>query len=220
MHWEKQVELYNEKSEIKLQEKHQKIYLEHAVKGISDLAVIKTTAKTVAKQNKQEVTYDMYRDLLHDAAMQYDLTIGKTNPHEKRRNKRSVYNHSILSSDDDFFDTIQEDEQIHDVDTSIYEINYGQSVPTRLPRDSWFSLSRNDQNAWKNISEEGKASILKLMKSKSPNNSINFPKPAPNIHPPQQKQTPDKRNINMSEFDKFISLYYAFCGEDCDNSVN
>ena len=217
LHWEKQVEIYNDKSVDKIQEAHQRMYLEQAVRGIPELAVVKTTAKTVAKQNKSPVTYEMYLDLLHDAAMQYDLTIGKTSPHDKRRGKRNVYNHSIMESDDDYFDTIQEEEQIHDVDTTIYELNYGQSVPTRLPRDSWFSLTRDDQNAWKKISEEGKANILKLLKPKGENTGPNMPKPTAKMPTFQQKKPPDKRNINMSEFDKFIELYHTFCRGDHDN---
>ena len=95
----------------KTQESHQCIYLEQALRGIPELAVVKATAKTEAKQNKSPVTHEMYLDLLHDAAMQYDLTVGKTIPHDKRRGKCNVYNHSIMESDDDFFDTIQEEEQ-------------------------------------------------------------------------------------------------------------
>ena len=91
----------------------------------------------LAKNINKPITYDMYTDLLHTAAMQYDLAVGKTNPHDKRRGKRNVYNHDITESDENFFDTIQEEEQMHDVDTTIYELNYGQSVPTRLPCDSW-----------------------------------------------------------------------------------
>ena len=216
LHWEKQVELYNDKSTHKLHESHQRTYLEQAVRGISDLAVIKTTARTLAKNTNKPITYDMYTDLLHTAAMQYDLAVGKTNPHDKRRGKRNVYNHDITESDENFFDTIQEEEQVHDVDTTIYELNYGQSAPTRLPRDSWFSLTRDDQNAWKKISEEGKASILKLLKTKVENNS-NIPKPSAKTHPPQQNKIHDKRNINMSEFDKFIELYHSFCRGDRDN---
>ena len=167
LHWEKQVEDYNHKSAEKIGETQQKMYLEQAVKGISQLAIVKTTARTVAKQTKIDVNYTMYADLLKGAAMQYDLTVDKTNPHEKRRAKRTAYSHDIMQTEDDFFDTFQDEDIFHDVDTTIYELNYGQTVPTRLPRDSWFGLTRNDQNAWKNISEEGKASILKLLKSKS-----------------------------------------------------
>ena len=89
-----------------------------------------------------------------------------------------------MESDDDFFDTIQEEEQFHDIDTIIYELNYGQqNIPTRLPRDSWFSLTRDDQNAWKKISEEGKASILKLLKFKAENTSSNMPKAVTKMSP-------------------------------------
>ena len=44
-----------------------------------------------------------------------------------------------------------------------------------------------------------------------------MPKPANKMPPFQQKKPPDKRNINMSEFDKFIELYHTFCRGDCDN---
>ena len=54
-----------------------------------------------------------------------------------------------MESNDKFFDIHQEEEIMHDVVTTIYELNYGKSAPTRLPRDSWFGLTRRDQNAWK-----------------------------------------------------------------------
>ena len=119
-----------------------------------ELAVIKTTAKTIGKTLKKEVIYDMYIDLLHDAAQQYDLSIGKTDAKDQRRTKRNIYTHQIVDSHDNLFDAHKEQESNHDVDTTIYELNYGQRVPTRLPRDSWFGLTRNDQQTWKNISEE------------------------------------------------------------------
>ena len=77
------------------------------------------------------------------------------------------------------------------------------------------SLTRDDQNAGRK-SEEGKASILKLLKIKVENSS-NMPKPLAKMHPSQQKKIHDKRNINMSEFDKFIELYHSFCRGDRDN---
>ena len=220
LHWEKQVELYNDKSSVKLNEKHQRAYLEHAVKGISELAVIKTTAKTIAKQTKQEVTYDIYIDLLHDAALQYDLSTDKTHPKEHRHAQRNIYTHDVMETDDAFYDTYEEENVSHDVDTTIYELNYGQSIPTRLPRDSWFGLTRNDQNAWKNLSEERKASILKHMKPKeSPNKNNGVSRPTASNHRSQNKNS-FKRNINMTEFNKFISLYHTFCGKDPEATGN
>ena len=44
-----------------------------------------------------------------------------------------------------------------------------------------------------------------------------MPKPTTKMSPFQQKKPPDKRNINMSDFDKFIELYHTFCRGDCDN---
>ena len=141
LHWEKQVALYNDKSSEKLVETHQRTYLQQAVIGISELAIVKTTAKTIGKTLKKEIGYDIYIDLLRDAAQQYDLSLEKTDPKEQRRTKPNVYSHDIIDPNDDFYDANEDENNIHDVDTTLYDLNFGQSVPTRLPRDSWFGLT-------------------------------------------------------------------------------
>ena len=52
LHWEKKVALYNDESSEKLVETHQQTYLQQAVIGISELAIVKTTAKSIGKTLK------------------------------------------------------------------------------------------------------------------------------------------------------------------------
>ena len=49
LYWEKQVALYNNKSSEKLAETHQRTQFQQTVVGISGLAIVKNTGKTIRK---------------------------------------------------------------------------------------------------------------------------------------------------------------------------
>lgn len=239
LHWEKQVLLYNEKSSITLSETHQHQYLQHLVAGIPQLAAVKNTAQTIAKATNQKITHTAHSDLLRNAAQQYDITVGKTHPTDTRRTDRKTHLHQqepfgyetpdeMVDCNDhnnydvNFFDATD----VHDFDTSIYDIDFNQrDKPTLthpcLPHNTWFGLTQDDQTAWDQLSNHGKASILK-----SPSNHPTLP-PNQKKHdgntqslPPTRKKRdnhtqslsptkPFQRSINSSDLRSFISVCNA-----------
>ena len=170
---------------------------------------------------KKEIGYDIYIDLLRDAAQQYDLSIEKNCPKKQCKSKRNIYTYDTIDPNDDFYDANEDENNIHDVDTILYELNFGQSVPTPLPHDAWFGLTNNDNNARKNISQSGKANILKLL------NALSSPQNSNSGTPQRTTQKVHLRDnrfskpqaANMTQFDKFISLYHIFCEEGDDNNI-
>ena len=93
LHWNKQVNEYNEKKTTgKILDEQKKIHLEAAVKGNPKLANVKTMLQLQGKLGTQ-INYQTYFDLLLEAAIQYDLA--HQSSYQKRRVKRSIYQHEV-----------------------------------------------------------------------------------------------------------------------------
>ena len=83
-------------------------------------------------------------------------------------------------------------------------------------------MTNNDRNAWKNISQSGKANILKLLNASSPSqnsNSGTSQRTTPRVHF-RDKNLSKPQAVNMTQFDKFISLYHTFCDGSDDNNTD
>ena len=126
---------------------------------------MKTTAKNIGKTLEEEIGYDIYIDLLKEAGQQYAFSLEKTDPKEQCRSKCNICVYDIIDPNDDFYDANMDERNIHDVDTTLYELSFGQIDQTRLHCDSCFRLTNNYCNARKDILLSGKASILKLLNS-------------------------------------------------------
>ena len=69
---------YNDKSDTPFTEAQVCKLLEHAVSDIPDLKAIKTTAKQTVKANNKHLTLLDYYHLLEEAALDYDIKMGRT----------------------------------------------------------------------------------------------------------------------------------------------
>ena len=142
-----------------------KTFVEKAVRGVSDLAIIKTQARQLVKLG-HTVSLPQYYELLEDAAMAYDLTHGRASSTQPRRSRRHVYEHAQLSKpytveNHDVFHDYDDNNDPFDIDTPLYLVQAGMQRPTRplLPCDTWFALKPHDQQTWDKITDEGKATI-------------------------------------------------------------
>ena len=186
LHWLHQADQYDEKADDSLPATHKLAYLQHAVAPNPELAAIKTTSLTAAKLTGKKLDFNDYVDLLKNAALQYDVTVNKTSPQDKRRPRRQVYSHDISWDDeppDAFHDDFQ-DAQEYDIDTPLFEINYQKSFQhPRLSRDTWYSLTPADQAAWDTLSDSAKSAILKG-------------KPMPSSHPTTPRRVPPHKSVS------------------------
>lgn len=150
LHWNKQVNDYNEKQTTgEIKDMKKRIHLQAAVKGNLKLASIKSMSQLQGKLGSK-LTYQQYFDLLLEAAIQYDLDHQSSYKHHTRR---SVYQYDIeplnIDTDNDFqalnlFDDNNNNltDQVHNFDTPVYELNQlRQSQCPLLPKGTWYSLS-------------------------------------------------------------------------------
>ena len=100
LHWNKQVNDYNEKKTMgKILDEQKKIHFEATVKGNPKLANVKTMLQLQGKLGAQ-INYQIYFDLLLEAAIQYDLA--HQSSYQKLCVKRSVYQHEVEQQLDEF----------------------------------------------------------------------------------------------------------------------
>ena len=157
LHWNKQVNDYNEKkTNGKILDEQKRTHLEATVKGNPKLANVKTMSQLQGKLGTQ-INYQTYFDLLLEAAIQYDLA--HQSSYQKCHMKRSVYQHEVEQEFDEFPPDFQlpyavnnhnsYSTQLHNFDTPVYELNQlRQTQPPLLPKDTWHSISTDDKSAW------------------------------------------------------------------------
>ena len=231
LHWNKQVNEYNEKKTTgKILDEQKKIHLEAAVKGNPKLANVKTMSQLQGKLGTQ-INYQTYFDLLLEAAIQYDLA--HQSSYQKRRVKRSVYQHEVEQQLNELPPDFQlpfavnnhdsYNAQLHNFDTPVYELNQlRQTQRPLLPKDTWYSLSTDDRSAWNQLTDSGKQSIISDIPNKQQTNLIQNPNQYPSRmnHPSTcgnqasalQRAT---RKVKMHEFDsedfaEFYKMYSAY----------
>ena len=231
LHWNKQVNDYNEKKTTgKIADEQKKIHLEAAVKGNPKLANVKTMSQLQGKLGTQ-INYQTYFDLLLEAAIQYDLA--HQSSHQKRCVKRSVYQNEVEQQFDEFSPDFQlpfavnnhnsYSTQLHNFDTPVYELNQlRQTQRPLLPKDTWYSLSTDDRSAWNQLTDSGKQSILGDIPNEHQTNPIrnsnpypsrmNWPSACGNQASTLQRAT---HKVKMHEFDsddfaEFYKMYSAY----------
>ena len=231
LHWNKQVNEYNEKKTTgKILDEQKKIHLEAAVKGNPKLANVKTMSQLQGKLGTQ-INYQTYFDLLLEAAIQYDLA--HQSSYQKRRVKRSVYQHEVEQQLNELPPDFQlpfavnnhdsYNAQLHNFDTPVYELNQlRQTQRPLLPKDTWYSLSTDDRSAWNQLTDSGKQSIISDIPNKQQTNLIRNPNQYPSRmnHPStcgNQASALQRATckVKMHEFDsedfaEFYKMYSAY----------
>jgi len=103
LHWNKQVNDYNEKQKTgEIKDMQKRIHLQAAVKGNPKLASIKSMSQLQGKLGSS-ITYQQYFDLLIEAAIQYDLE--HQSSHQRHCTRRAVYQHDMeLLHEDSYAD--------------------------------------------------------------------------------------------------------------------
>ena len=163
--WLAKAQEYNDKSDVLLSDEQQRMYLQHAVSAIPELATVKTTAKTIAKTTGKKLDFTNYCELLSDAAQQYDINLGK-NKVPRRSPRRHIYNTDVEASGA-ALDTFYDPEDHLEADDRHLEA-YAQrqfSTHPRLPRNTWYALGSADQKAWDMLTDGGNAQICKHLRT-------------------------------------------------------
>ena len=173
LHYYEQVRLYNMINPSDHFSETQLItFLEAALVGVDNLANVYQTDKAcrLAAGSTTSASWDEYISLLQLQAEIYD------NAHKNVRNPRSqreTNEHEILFEEPTAEPQLEA--EMHDVDTDIEQLlvmqnesssrngNSGQYHPrsrTRMTKETWDSLQKNDQVTWDKLSDEGKSKIL------------------------------------------------------------
>ena len=240
LHWNKQVNDYNEKkTNGKILDEQKRTHLEAAVKGNPKLANVKTMSQLQGKLGTQ-INYQTYFDLLLEAAIQYDLA--HQSSYQKRRMKRSVYQHEVEQEFDELPPDFQlpyavnnhnsYSTQLHNFDTPVYELNQlRQTQRPLLPKDTWHSLSTDDKSAWNQLTDSAKHSILGDFPKEQQTNPIRNSNPYPSrmnqpfAHGKQASASQRATHkVKMHEFDsddfaEFYKMYSAYQHVQ-ENSIN
>ena len=240
LHWNKQVNDYNEKkTNGKILDEQKRTHLEAAVKGNPKLANVKTMSQLQGKLGTQ-INYQTYFDLLLEAAIQYDLA--HQSSYQKRRMKRSVYQHEVEQEFDELPPDFQlpyavnnhnsYSTQLHNFDTPVYELNQlRQTQRPLLPKDTWHSLSTDDKSAWNQLTDSAKHSILGDFPKEQQTNPIRNSNPYPSrmnqpfVHGKQASASQRATHkVKMHEFDsddfaEFYKMYSAYQHVQ-ENSIN
>ena len=140
--------------------------LQHAVSSIPDLRAVEVTATVTAQKDGKELEYEDYCNLLLSAAIVYDdETVVKKQPRRLA--------HSSYVTDEILQDVHEDSGESFTIDTPLSVIQAfashqarprpprdASSANTRIPDNVWKTLSREDQQAWMQLSSAGKAAIL------------------------------------------------------------
>jgi hypothetical protein len=178
LHWQNQVRMHERmvNANDRLTDTVLKTLLENAVHPIADLRQVKDNAALHQTHTGIPLTYAQYCTLLLSAAAGHDAQV------QAKRGKRQVLMH-----DYSFMDSY---EAAHELDEGEYDIDMpvdviqanamnrarprGNGSPTNragmLPPDTYKALSQPDQQAWRQISESGRVSIVAQMSTTSGGN--------------------------------------------------
>ena len=203
-HWSNQVRLYERQVPFidHFSDGQKRIMLENAVAPISELRQVKNTADLEKTKTGRSLTYEEYLSLLLSAATTYDIQFAS------KKQKRQVFNHSIVDYDDDIF--VAEEDDYYDIDAPVSVIlansterrnkyhggNGKQNV--RMPRDKWFSLDTKSKEIWDKLDDKAKSIILGY----DSGNNTSSPKPF-------NKPSSFQRKVNLHEMSAydFIQAY-------------
>ena len=137
----------------KLSPHTQMTFLQKAVKAVPEFASIKQTASQLKTGLGKKQTYDDYCVLLLNAARDYDKTMRTQGSATKRR----IYGtHMATASDYDDDDSFDMDTPV----TTIQAFRASMRPEARMTKESWYALSKEEQDIWDMLPDKAKAIIL------------------------------------------------------------
>ena len=137
----------------KLSPHTQMTFLQKAVKAVPEFASIKQTASQLKTGLGKKQTYDDYCVLLLNAARDYDKTMRTQGSVTKRR----IYGtHMATASDYDDDDSFDMDTPV----TTIQAFRASMRPEARMTKESWYALSKEEQDIWDMLPDKAKAIIL------------------------------------------------------------
>ena len=190
-HFKEQCRLFNEIAIDRFSDGQLIQFLHQSLAGIQNLSGILTQdqATRIAAGNTDKLSFEEYYQLLMASADVQDNTNTSTkNP----RSQRSANSHEIILDDGEvieFFNPGSYEVNVHDHSTTIEDydvdtdistilVNSAQQDPSAssgrqegrrramMNKQTWDSLSKGDQAAWDQMTEEGKQAVLKYVQER------------------------------------------------------
>ena len=100
---------------------------------------------------------------------------------------------------------------VFDIDTPLYVVQTGMQKNTRprLPRDTWFALKPDDQRAWDQITDQGKATIIAQHHPTSNRDIRTKPFISSSMKPPvRQAHQHELAHLNLDQMTP-LQIFYA-----------
>ena len=200
LHWTDQVRKYNDLSpNQKIGSDLQRTMLENCVSPIAALRAVKDQADQHRIHSKQDLSLSQYMDLLLSAAQQYDKQFMQQTT---RNPRRRIYEHE---TEFEFDGEHYSDAESYSIDVPVSTISaFAATSMTRAPRlsrDQWYSLTKEAQTTWDQLSDEAKSVILNLSKSSSPSNhNSNHNRPNRRQFPPAKP----RRQVNAHDIQHLL----------------
>ena len=151
-------------------------FLNACVAGFEPLASVLNIRDTASRAAgiTTPITFDEYVQRLAAAAQTYDAgNTGRKNP----RVSRQVNMSELIFDDDDALTPTSYEVDVHDMDTPVESLLVNQNEQGRfgprkvmMGKSTWISLSKQDQDNWDSVSEDGKSKILGYVENRQSNN--------------------------------------------------
>jgi hypothetical protein len=194
IHYEKQSRLHDEIATAKFTDSQKIQFLRTAVSGVPNLANVAKTQETLCRmlgQSPDTLSFENYvSELLHAAELHNGVKSSRSRNSDLQGNIHSVEDNSMNGQDSMGGFGVN----VHDIDTDIDDLmqyssnnhnfksksNNKSKNPNlvRLDRDTWFSMSKEEQKAWDTLSDASKKAIIafgaKKRDKESANKSNNF----------------------------------------------
>jgi hypothetical protein len=175
--WETNAELYNAQlrdPNARLNDAQKLNMLQHAVSGITQLLVVKTSIDLHISQGNAPIEYPQYYALLLSACSTYDEANGLKNGPTEANNIETL-------------DTAHKREVNVTEGNTKYETfvsKFYKPSQTRMTKDVWNSITKEGQEVWDTLSREDKANILNFI-PKTGEREVNIVEFDPTQEPPQ-----------------------------------
>ena len=160
LHFQEQCRQYHElvdNDSDKISDNMQMTFLQNAVHDHAEFAQVKATAMQLAVDRKKSMDLSSYVDMLTTTAVQYDKRMKTQGSLSRKQRVYQAFLEQSGASDDEY-------DEAFDIDTprsTIEAYRMQQHLPgSRLTRDTWHSIPREDQEIWDMLSDATKAAIL------------------------------------------------------------